>query len=109
MRGELVISPLLAMTGIAFVLLGIPMWRKDKIELLHYYHYKNVSKEERQHYVKIVGKIYIFSGGLFILSAAAFLFWQYGWIISLIGFIIFLIRMSYIQNKFNKPKGDVFM
>lgn len=60
MRGELVISPLLAMTGIAFVLLGILMWRKDKIELLHYYHYKNVSKEERQHYVKIVGKIYIF-------------------------------------------------
>ncbi len=102
MRGELVISSLLSMTGIAFVLLGILMWRKDKIELLHYYHYKNVSKEERQHYVKIVGKIYIFSGGSFILSAIAFLFWKYGWIISVIGFIMFLIRMSHIRNRFNK-------
>ena len=106
MRGELVISSLLSMTGIAFVLLGILMWRKDKIELLHYYHYKNVSKEERQHYVKIVGKIYIFSGGLFIFSAIAFLFLKYGWIISVIGFIMFLIRMSHIQNRFNKPKRN---
>lgn len=68
MRGELVISSLLSMTGIAFVLLGILMWRKDKIELLH--------------------------------------FWKYGWIISVIGFIMFLIRMSHIQNRFNKPKRN---
>ena len=77
MRGELVISSLLSMTGIAFVLLGILMWRKDKIELLHYYHYKNVSKEERQHYVKIVGKIY-FCDCLSVLE----------------------IRMDHIRNRF---------
>ena len=45
----------LCVVGIVFVVLGFLIWKKEKIELFHSYHYDNVSAEDKKAFCKISG------------------------------------------------------
>ncbi len=52
MLGELLGSLFLGSIGIVLVVLGYMVWKKEKISLLHDYHYDKVEEEDKKHFVR---------------------------------------------------------
>lgn len=46
---------IVAVIGIIFIILGYLMWKKEKITLLHSYHYEKVSPSDKKAFCKISG------------------------------------------------------
>lgn len=42
--------------GILFLIIGLIIWKKEKITLIHDYHYTKVREEDRKPYTAIMGK-----------------------------------------------------
>lgn len=88
---------IITLIGIIFVVLGYFLWKKEKISLLHSYHYDKVSEEDKKTFCTISG-IGVTSIGisLFITaivigitnSAWSFIFFAIGLIIGL-GLLIY--------------------
>ena len=53
---------IVAVIGIVFVTLGYLMWKREKITLLHSYHYDKVSPSDKKVFCKISGWGVIFIG-----------------------------------------------
>lgn len=59
--------------GVLLVVLGLVMWKKQKINLLHDYHYKNVKAEDVPAYTRAMGIGQIVIGaGLCVTGALQF-------------------------------------
>lgn len=88
--------------GLLCVILGWLIWKKQKISLLHSYHYKNVKKEDIPAYARLIGigltliGIGISISGLLNLVDSAL--W---WIPLVAGFVLGLIVMHRAQKKYN--------
>lgn len=41
--------------GLLCIILGLMLWKKQKISLIHSYHYKNVKKEDVPAYTRLMG------------------------------------------------------
>lgn len=65
-------SILLGLIGIVFVAAGFLLWKKEKISLLHDYHYDRVSAEDKKAFCTASG-IGVISIGAGILLTAVFL------------------------------------
>ncbi len=50
-------SIITGVVGTAFVILGYLIWKKERISLLHGYHYDKVSDEDKKHFVPYRGKV----------------------------------------------------
>lgn len=90
--------------GILFLILGWLIWKKEKITLLHDYHYAKVKPEDRKAYTGAMGKglnavgIGMIAGGVMQLT-------QYeaiGWCLLGAAFAVGLAVMIYAQMKYNR-------
>lgn len=99
------ILEMIVMTGVGVlcIALGIIIWKKQKITLIHDYHYKNVKKEDVGAYTKQmgIGLILIGTGSCVteVINLATKSEW--GWIAFTIGFIAGIIFMHKAQRKYN--------
>ena len=95
---------IVAVIGIVFVTLGYLMWKKEKITLLHSYHYDKVSPSDKKVFCKISGLGVIFIGiGLLVTaiiigitdSALSFIAFA-------LGFVVGLVLLIYAGVKYNR-------
>ena len=90
--------------GLLFSILGYLLWKKEKITILHDYHYNKVSEDHKPTFCKISG-IGLFVSGLGMIltaillgitnSAASFLVFA-------AGFIIGIFLLSYAGMQYNR-------
>jgi uncharacterized membrane protein len=93
--------------GLLFLGLGFLIWKKEKIALIHSYHYTKVSEEDKAAYTEKMGKALIVMGiGTFLMVIVnCFINTAYGWGVFIIFFAVGLIKMLIAQKKYN---GGVF-
>ena len=88
--------------GLLCVIMGLVIWLKQKVSLIHEYHYKNVKQEDIPAYARLIGIGLIVIGvgigatGFFNLAENAF--W---WIPMTAGIAAGFILMSIAQKKYN--------
>ena len=95
---------IVAVIGIVFITLGYLMWKKEKITLLHSYHYEKVSPSDKKAFCKISGWGVI-SIGIGLLVSAVII----GITDSVLSFIAFalgfaagLVLLIYAGAKYNR-------
>ena len=90
--------------ALVFIYLGCLMWKKEKITLLHSYHYDKVSPSDKKVFCKISGWGVIFIGiGLLVTaiiigitdSALSFIAFS-------LGFVVGLALLIYAGAKYNR-------
>ena len=95
---------IVAVIGIVFVTLGYLMWKREKITLLHSYHYDKVSPSDKKVFCKISGWGVILIGiGLLVTaiiigitdSALSFIAFA-------LGFVVGLALLIYAGVKYNR-------
>ena len=95
---------IVAVIGIVFITLGYLIWKKEKITLLHSYHYDKVSPSDKKVFCKISGWGVIFVGiGLLVTaiiigitdSALSFIAFA-------LGFVVGLALLIYAGAKYNR-------
>ena len=90
--------------GIIFVLLGYLIWKKQKISLLHEYHYDKVSAENKEVFCALSGKGVVTIGVGMIITAVIIGITDSPWsfIVFAIGFVIGMIMLAYAGRKYNQ-------
>ena len=69
MIGEIIILGV----GVIFMILGYLLWKREKINILHRYHYRNVSPDNKKVFCKMTGQGLILIGsGLLITGIFIF-------------------------------------
>ena len=100
MIGTIIIS----LIGIICIILGYLMWKKEKISLLHSYHYDKVSEEDKKAFCAISGIGILFIGiGLLVTgiiigitdSALSFIAFA-------VGFVVGLVMLIYAGARYNR-------
>ena len=89
--------------GVLCVVLGLIVWKKQKISLVHDYHTKRVRKEDIPAYTRLIGIglliIGIGSSVTAVINLA--LRTSAGWIVFCIGFAAGILLMNKAQKKYN--------
>ena len=89
--------------GLLCIVLGLLLWKKQMISLVHDYHYKNVQKSDVPAYTRLVGIGLLLIGigtcltGIINLALRT----TAGWIAFGIGFFVGIGLMSKAQTKYN--------
>lgn len=93
----------MVLLGLLFLYLGWRIWKKEHISLIHSYHYKKVSPEDKKAYTEEMGKAMTIMGiGMLLTGIVDFSTkTEYGWILFIIFFIIGTIKMFKAQKKYN--------
>lgn len=93
--------------GLLFLILGLLIWKKQMINLIHSYHYPRVKAEDKEAYTEKMGKaMVVMSVGMFLTGITDFLTGTgYGWICFGVFFIAGLVLMIWTQYKYN---GGIF-
>jgi preprotein translocase subunit Sss1 len=89
--------------GLLFLFLGRRIWKKEQITLIHSYHYKKVSKENKKDYTEEIGKSIIIIGiGMLATGIIDYITKMvYGWLFLTIFFILGFIKIFKAQKKYN--------
>lgn len=88
--------------GLLCIILGLMLWKKQKISLIHSYHYKNVKKEDVPAYTRLMGIGLILIGvGICVTGVLNLLYSSLWWIPLLAGFVMGFIIMNKAQKKYN--------
>ncbi|MCU6762490.1 Domain of uncharacterised function (DUF3784) [uncultured Roseburia sp.] len=93
----------LFLCGILFFYLGWQIWKKEKINLIHDYHYKKVKDIDKKAYTGQIGKAMLVIGAGIILTGIVDFITSslYGWCFFGICFSIGLVVMIHAQIKYN--------
>ncbi|MCR5150593.1 MAG: DUF3784 domain-containing protein [Clostridiales bacterium] len=88
--------------GFSCVVTGLLVWKKQKLSVLHEYHYRNVKKEDIPAYSKAVGGGITLVGVGVAITGVLNLFKSAFWWVSLVaGFAAGLIAIIRAQKKYN--------
>ena len=88
--------------GSVCIIIGLLIWLKKKISLVHEYHYKNVKKEDVPAYTRLLGHGLLFIGiGICVTGLLNLLKSTLWWVPMLIGFVAGFIVMNKAQKKYN--------
>lgn len=89
--------------GICFFILGWQIWKKEKITLLHDYHYAKVKMEDRKAYTGAMGKgLSVMGLGMIAAGVMQLTRWEaVGWWVLGAAFAVGLVVMIYAQMKYN--------
>lgn len=88
--------------GLLCIVLGLLLWIKQKISILHSYHYKNVKKDDLPAYTRLMGiGLGLIGLGSCITGLFNLLYSPLWWIPLLTGFIVGLIVMNRAQKEYN--------
>ena len=91
-----------AAVGAVIITLGVLIWAKQKISLIHEYHYKNVKAEDVPAYTRLIGVGMIIIGAGICLTGVLNLFCSTLWWVPLaVGCVAGLIVMNAAQQKYN--------
>ena len=95
---------LLSVIGIAFLGIGWLIWKKEKITLIHSYHYDKVSDTNKGAYTALVGKGALIIGTGIIITGIIDLVTQtgWGWIVFGVSFIVGLGFMICAGMRYNR-------
>ena len=85
-----------------FVVLGLLVWIKQKVSVLHEYQYKYVKREDIPAYTRQIGMgLVIIGAGIGVTGILNLLYSAFWWVPLLLGFVIGLIVIIRAQKKFN--------
>ena len=88
--------------GAICIVMGVLLWKKQKVSILHDYHYKHVKKEDLPAYTRQMGiGLIIIGTGIIItglLNLANASLW---WIPLLAGFLLGIMILYKAQKKYN--------
>ena len=88
--------------GLLCVVLGLVIWIKKKVSLVHTYHYKNVKQEDLPAYARLLGIGQILMGiGICVTGLLNLLKSALWWIPMAAGFVAGFIVMNKAQKKYN--------
>ena len=89
--------------GILCVVLGYLIWKKQKITLIHDYHYKNVRSKDVPAYTRLIGIGLILIGIGTCLTGIINIAFQTnaGWIAFIVGFAFGIFMMNKAQKTYN--------
>ncbi|MBQ6419946.1 MAG: DUF3784 domain-containing protein [Clostridia bacterium] len=88
--------------GLLCIVIGAILWKKQKVSLVHEYHYKNVKKDDIPAYTRLLGIGLILIGAGICITGVFNLFESsFWWIPMLVGFIAGLLVMNKAQKKYN--------
>ena len=92
--------------GLNFLGFGLTIWRNQKIELLHHYHYKHVLEKDKPAYCAMVGKAMVAFSLYMLLGALVDILFQKQlvWLFFLLGFAHFFLVFAWAQRKYNDGK-----
>ena len=90
--------------GIVFIILGNLLWKKERISLLHDYHYDKVSKADKKAFCTISGIGIILIGTGLLITGVIIWITNSAWsfIAFAIGFILGLALLIYAGVKYNR-------
>ncbi len=92
--------------GAVCVILGLLLWIKQKVSILHDYHYKNVRKEDIPAYTRQMGTgLIIIGAGIILTGLLNLAYSSLWWVPLLVGFVLGLIVLYMAQRKYN---GSLF-
>lgn len=90
------------LTGAICVVFGLLIWKKQKVSLLHDYHYRNVKTEDIPAYAQQMGIGLIIMGtGIIITGLLDFVSSSFWWVSLIAGFSIGSIVLYRTQKKYN--------
>ena len=88
--------------GALCIVLGSVLWKKQKVSLVHEYHYKNVKKDDIPAYTRLLGiGLIVIGAGICVTGLFNWFKSSYWWISMLIGFAGGLLVMNKAQKKYN--------
>ena len=88
--------------GALLIILGVLLWKKQKITLLHDYHYKHVKKEDIPAYTGQMGMgLMIIGAGICITGLLSLGNSPLWWVPLAAGFVLGIILMYRAQKKYN--------
>ena len=92
-----------AAVGVLCIILGLLLWKKQKLSVLHDYHYKNVKQEDIPAYSRAMGIGLILIGAGICLTGVINLLTRSAlcWIAFVAGFTAGMIIMGKAQKKYN--------
>ena len=90
--------------GIILVVLGLLIWKKEKISILHDYHYDKVSEEDKTDFCKWcgIGILTIGAGLLGTTVIMCFTEAMWSFIPFAIGFAVGLVLLIYAGTRYNR-------
>ncbi len=94
---------ILGIIGIVLISLGYLLWKKERISLLHSYHYDKVSEENKKTFCTISGIGIIIIGIGFLLTGFAMDIIESAWSMLpfTVGFVIGLAMLIYAGLRYN--------
>ncbi len=96
----------LGILGAVFIVVGITLWKKEKISLLHYYHYNKLSEKDKKAFCKLSG-FGVISIGIGISVTAVIIGITdsaLSFIAFAVGFAVGISLLIYAGNKYNSGK-----
>ena len=88
--------------GAICIILGLLLWKKQKVSILHDYHYKHVKKADIPAYTRQMGiGLIIIGAGIIITGSLNLVYSSLWWIPLSAGFVIGLIVIFLAQKKYN--------
>ena len=104
MTETIIVAIGIGIMALTFIYLGYLMWKKEKITLLHSYHYAKVSADNKKNFCKISGWGIIFIGiGLLITAIIIGITDSpLSFIAFAVGFIVGLTLLIYAGTKYNR-------
>ena len=91
-----------AIIGAVCITMGLLLWFKQKVSILHDYHYKYVKKADIPAYSKQMGiGLVIIGAGIILTGVLNLLYSKFWWIPLVAGFVIGLVVIYRAQKKYN--------
>ena len=88
--------------GAALVVMGVLLWKKRMVSLLHDYHYKNVSEEDMPAYTRQMGAgLVIIGAGIIITGLCDIAGSRFWWVSLTAGIAIGLAVILRAQKRYN--------
>ena len=90
------------LVGLICIVLGVLLWKKQMISILHDYHYKHVKQKDIPAYTKQIGiGLILIGAGILITGVLNLIYSAYWWAALAAGFASGLIVMYKAQKKYN--------
>lgn len=99
MLGEIIVVGV----GVVFIILGYLVWKREKINVLHSYHYRNVSPANKKVFCKMTGQGLILIGSGLLITGIVISKTQsvYSFIAFAVGFISGITLLINAGSKYN--------
>ena len=100
----MIATVIVTLIGIICIILGYLMWKKEKISLLHSYHYDKVTEDDKKAFCTISGIGIIIIGLGLLITGLIIAITDSGWsfISFAVSFFIGLILLLFAGAKYNR-------